>query len=162
MSRPIAATAASASVTATASAAEPSALATAALVAAAHGEQRGDRAEQPGHLVGGREQRAGAVLAVEAHLQGVLAGGEGGPVAVGLLGLLAGLGEPLLDVVERGDGGLVLGVEALLAGVEPGDPGLQGGEVALGALGPGEDVLAGLAEPADLVLGGGRAGLAAR
>ena len=87
---------------------------------------------------------------------------ERGPVAVGLLGLLAGLGEPLLDVVERGDGGLVLGVEALLAGVEPGDLGLEGGEVALGPLGAGEGVLAGPAEPADLVVRRGRAGAAAR
>ena len=57
---------------------------------------------------------------------------------------------------------LVLGVEALLAGVEPGDPGLEGGEVALGALGAGDGLLAGLAQPADLVVGGGGAGLAAR
>ena len=73
--------------------------------------------------------------------------------------LVAGLGQPLLDVVERADGGLVLGVEALLAGVEPGDPGLEGGEVALGALGAGHGLLAGQAEPADLVVGGGGPGL---
>ena len=41
------------------------------------------------------------------------------------------------------DAALVLGVEALLAGVEPGDPGLQRGEVALGALGAGGGLLAG-------------------
>ena len=46
------------------------------LVAAADGQQRGHRAEQPGDLVGGGEQRAGAVLAVEAELEGVLAGGQ--------------------------------------------------------------------------------------
>jgi len=43
----------------------------------------------------------------------------------------------------------VLGVETLLARVEAGDLGLQGGEVALGALGPGEGLFAGQApEPA--------------
>ena len=67
-----------------------------------------------------------------------------GALALGLLGLLAGLGEPLVDVVEGGDGGLVLGVEALLAGVEPGDLGLEGGEVALRPLGAGHGLLAGL------------------
>ena len=83
-------------------------------------------------------------------------------LAVGLGGLLAGLGQPLVEVVEDADGGLVLGVEALLAGVEPGDPGLEGGEVALGALEPGLGLGPGLAQPADLVVGGGGAGLAAR
>ena len=48
----------------------------------------------------------------------------------------------------------MLGVEALLAGVEAGDAGLEGGEVALGALGAGHGLLAGQAEPAELVLGG--------
>ena len=113
---------------------------------------------RPGDRVGGGEQRAGAVLAVEAELEGVLAGGEGGAVAVGLERLVAGLGEPLLDVVEGADRGLVLGVEALLAGVEAGDPGLERGEVALGAVGAGDGLLAGQAEPADLLVGGGRAG----
>ena len=102
------------------------------LEAAADGEQRGHRAEQPGDLVGGGEQGAGAVLAVEAELEGVLAGGERAAVALGALRLLAGLGQPLLEVVELGGGRLVLGVEPLLAGVEPGDPGLEGGEVAAG------------------------------
>ena len=130
------------------------------LVAAADGEQRGDRAEQPGHVPGGGEQRTGAVLAGQAELEGVLAGGERGPVAVGALGLLAGLGQPVLEVGERRGGGLVLRVETLLAGVEPGDPGLQGGEVVLRAGGPGERLLAGLLEAADLVggRGGARAG----
>ena len=36
---------------------------------------------------------------------------------------------------------LVLGVEALLAGVEPGDPGLERGEVVLGPLRPGHGLL---------------------
>ena len=125
-------------------------------------EQGGDRAEQPGDRVGGGEQGAGAVLAVEAHLEGVLAGGEGAAVAVGLQGLVAGLGESLLDVVEGADGGLVLGVETLLAGVETGDLGLERGEVALGAVGAGDGLLAGQPEPADLLVGGGGAGLAAR
>ena len=51
----------------------------------------------------------------------------------------------------------MLGVEALLAGVQPGDLGLQGGEVALGALGADDGLLAGVAEPADLVVGRGGA-----
>ena len=51
----------------------------------------------------------------------------------------------------------MLGVEPLLAGVEAGDPGLEGGEVPLGPRGAGERVLVGLGEPADLVVGGGRA-----
>ena len=113
--------------------------------------------------VGGGEQRAGAVLAVEARARGRPCGRPAtAALALGLLGLLAGLGQPLVEVVERGGGGLVLGVEALLAGVEPGDPGLEGGEVALGPLGAGDGLLAGLAEPADLVVGGGGARLAAR
>ena len=72
------------------------------LEAAAHREQRGDRAEQPGDLVGGGEQRARAVLAVEADLESVLARGQAGPVALGSLGLLAGLGQPLLEVARGG------------------------------------------------------------
>ena len=103
------------------------------LEAAADGQQRGHRAEQPGDLVGGGEQGAGAVLAVEAELEGVLAGGQRGAVALGALRLLADLGQLLLQVVELGGGRLVLGVEPLLARVEAGDPGLEGGEVALGA-----------------------------
>jgi hypothetical protein len=53
----------------------------------------------------------------------------------------------------------VLGVEALLAGVETGDPGLERGEVTLGAVGTGHRVLAGQAEPPDLVRCSGGAGL---
>ena len=77
-------------------------------------------------------------------------------VALGLLHLLAGLGQPLVEVVELGAGPLVLGVETLLARVEPGDPGLQRGEVALGPGGPRLGLLARLRQPADLV--GGRRG----
>ena len=124
------------------------------LVAVVDVEQRGDRAEQPVDRVGGGEQRAGAVLAVEADLEGVAAGDQPGAVAVGLLGVLAGPGELLLDLVEGGDGLLVLGVEALLARVEAGDPGLERGEVALGALGAGGGVLAGVGEALDLGVGG--------
>ena len=54
---------------------------------------------------------------------------ETGALAIGLLRLVTSLGEALVDVVEGGDGRLVLGVEALLAGVEAGDPGLERGEV---------------------------------
>ena len=127
------------------------------LVATADGEQGGHRAEQPGDVVGGGEQRAGAVLAGEAELEGVLAGGQRGAVAVGAQRLVADLGQPVLEVAEDRGRRLVLGVEALLAGVQPGDAGLEGGEVVLGAAGPGEGLLAGLLEAADLVGGGGRA-----
>ena len=48
----------------------------------------------------------------------------------------------------------MLGVEALLPGVEPGDAGLQRGEVLLGALGTGDGGGAGLGEATDLLLGG--------
>ena len=128
------------------------------LVARPHVHQRGDGAEQAGERVGGGQQRTGAVLAGQPELERLLAGAERRSVAIGLLGLLAGLREPLVDVLERGDGGLVLGVETLLAGVEAGDPGLEGGEVVVGALGAGEGVGAGGLEPALLLLGRGRAG----
>ena len=72
------------------------------LVAGPDRQQRGDRAEQAGHRVGGGEQGARAVLAVEAELQRLLAGGQRAALALGGLGLLAGLGEPVLDVGERG------------------------------------------------------------
>ena len=124
------------------------------LVAVVDVEQRGDRAEQAVDRVGRGEQGAGAVLAVEADLERVTAGDQPGPVAVGLLGVLAGAGQLLLDLVEGGDGLLVLGVEALLAGVEPGDLGLERGEVALGALGAGGGVLAGVGQALDLRVGG--------
>ena len=96
------------------------------LVAGAHREQRGDRPQQAGHGVGGGQQGAGTVLAVQAELEGLLARGEGALVALGGLRLLPGLGEPLLEVHQRGGGALVLGVQSLLTGVEAGDPGLQG------------------------------------
>ena len=138
-------TAASASVTATASAADAERRGDGGLVAGPHREQRGHRAEQTGDLVGRGQQRAGAVLAVEADLEGLLAGGQGGALALGALRLVAGLRQPLLDVVEQRRRALVLGVEPLLAGVEAGDPGLERGEVALGALGAGHGLLAGVA-----------------
>ena len=115
------------------------------LVAVVDVEQRGHRAEQAVHAVGGGEQRTCAVLAVEPDLEGVAPRGEPGALAVGLLGVLAGTGQLLVDLVEDGDGLLVLGVEALLPRVEPGDAGLEGGEVTLGALGAGRGLLAGLA-----------------
>ena len=152
----IASIAASLSRTTTASAAEPSAPGDGRLVARPHRQQRGDRPEQAGHPVGGGEQRAGAVLAVEPELEGVAAGQQRGAVALGLLLLLAQLDQALLEVVEDRAGGLVLGVEPLLAGVEAGDPGLEGGEVALGTVGPGLRLLARVAEPADLLVGRAR------
>ncbi len=123
------------------------------LVAVLDVEQRGDRAEETADLVGGRQERAGAVLAVEADLERVAARDQPGPVAVGLLGVLAGPGELLVDLVEGSDRVLVLGVEALLAGIEAGDAGLERGEVALRALGAGDGVLAGVGEPPDLGVG---------
>ena len=87
---------------------------------------------------------------------------EPGPVAIGLLGLLASLGQALVDVVEGRDGGFVLRVQALLAGVEPGDLGLERGEVLLGPVGAGERLLACRGEPADLVVRSGRTATSAR
>ena len=52
----------------------------------------------------------------------------------------------------------MLGVETLLAGIEAGHAGLEGREVALGALGAGDGLLASLAQPPDLVGGRGRPG----
>ena len=120
------------------------------LVAVVDVEERGHRAEQAADLVGRGEQRAGAVLAVEADLERVAARDEAGALALGLLRVLAGPGELLVDLVEGGHGVLVLGVETLLAGVEPGDPGLERGEVALRPLGAGHGFLAGVGEPLDL------------
>jgi hypothetical protein len=51
----------------------------------AYGEQRGHRAQQPADLVGGGQERAGAVLAREAQLEGFLAGGKRSLLALGLL-----------------------------------------------------------------------------
>ena len=124
------------------------------LVAVLDVEESGHRAQQPAHLVGRGQQRPRAVLAVEADLQGVAAGDQSGPVALGLLGLLACPGELLLDLVEGADGVLVLGVEALLAGIEAGDLGLEGSEVALGPLGAQDGVLTGVGEALDLGVGG--------
>ena len=129
------------------------------LVAVVDVEQRGHGPEQAADRVGRGEQRAGAVLAVEAELERVAPRDQPGAVAVGLLGLLAGRGQLLLDLVEGGHGLLVLGVEALLAGVEAGDLGLEGGEVALRALRAGGGVLAGVGEPLDLRVGGLGTGL---
>ena len=68
-------------------------------------------------------------------LERLLAGAERSCARARRRELLAGLGQPVLDVGEQRAGCLVLGVEALLAGVEAGDPGLQRGEVVLGPLG---------------------------
>ena len=55
-------------------------------------------------------------------------------LALGRLRLLTQLGQPVVDVVEQGGSALVLGIEATLARVEAGDPGLERGELALGPL----------------------------
>ena len=107
-------------------------------------EQRGHRPEHPVDRVRGGEQRTRAVLAVQAELERFLAGAERAALPLGSGELLAVLGQPVLDVGQRRAGRLVLGVEAFLAGVETGDPGLQRGEVVLGALGAADDLGAGL------------------
>ncbi len=71
------------------------------LVAGLHREQGGHRAEHAGDRVGRGEQRTGAVLAVEAHLEGLLAGGQRRPLTVGRGGLLAGRGQLVLEVGEQ-------------------------------------------------------------
>ena len=53
------------------------------LVAGAHAQQRRHRAEQPAERVGGGQQGAGAVLAVQAELERLLAGGERAALALG-------------------------------------------------------------------------------
>ena len=123
------------------------------------GEQGDHRAEDPVDLVGGGEQCPGPVLAGQAQLQRVLAGGEAVPLPVGLLGPITDLGQALLDLVEGGGGLLVLGVETFLPGVEPGDLRLQGREGQLRLLGTGEGFFARLAQPLDLLVGAGRARL---
>ncbi len=130
------------------------------LVAGTDPQQRGDGAEQARDGVGGGEQGPDAVLAGQPHLERVLAGSERRPVAVGLASLVAGLRQTFLDVREGTHRRLVLGVEALLAGVQAGDPGLESGVVTLRALRPGQGVLAGLTEATDLV--GGRGGARAK
>ncbi len=128
------------------------------LVPGAHRQQGRHRPHQAGDLLGRGEQRAGAVAAAEAHLEGLLAGGQRRTLAVGALHLVAGLLQPGRGVVEQAGGHLVLGVQALLARVQAGDLGLQGREVALRALGADDGLLPGVAQPADLVVGGGGAG----
>ncbi len=110
---------------------------------AAHGEQRRHRPEQPGHAVGGGEQGTRPVLAVQPQLERLLAGAERAALALGQLQLLAVLAQAVLQVGELGHRGLVLGVQALFAGVQPGDLRLQRGEVTLGSLGPRDRVLTG-------------------
>ena len=129
------------------------------LVPVLDGEQGDHRAEDPVDLVGGGEQCPGPVLAGQAQLQRVLAGGEAVPLPVGLLGPITDLGQALLDLVEGGGGLLVLGVETFLPGVEPGDLRLQGREGQLRLLGTGEGFFARLAQPLDLLVGAGRARL---
>ena len=55
----------------------------------------------------------------------------------------------------------MLGVEALLPRIQPGDLGLQGGEVALGPLGSRQRLLASSGQAPDLVIGGSGARLSA-
>ncbi len=124
------------------------------LVARLDRDQRGHRAEHAGQAVAGGEHGAGAVLAGQAELQRVLAGDQGGPLL---------LGGPLLvpqrcDLVVGGgqpEGGLlVVGVEVLLAGVQPGDLRLDAGELRLRAGGPLAGLLQRRGQPADLGLAG--------
>ncbi len=154
LSSRIAASAAPTSLTATASATDPSAAAIAVSKPDSTREQRGDRTEDAGEAVAGGQHGAGAVLAGQAQLEGVLAGDQGGALLLGgplLLAQLADLG------VGRGQperGLLVVGVEVLLAGVQPGDLVLDAAELGLG---PGcalARLRQGRAEPAHLGLAG--------
>jgi hypothetical protein len=85
------------------------------------------------------EQRPRPVLAGESELERLLARRGGRTVALGLALLLAEPAYALLDLGQRLGGAVVLGVEVDLAAVEPGDLGLERGELALGAgrAGPG-------------------------
>ena len=103
-----------------------------ALVAAGDVEQGRDGADDRVVVVGGGEQRGGAVLATQAHLEGLEPSRGRRPVALGVallrdeaLDLRLGLGEP-------GGGGLVGRVEALLALLLHGDAALEAGELLLG------------------------------
>ena len=124
------------------------------LVARLDVQQGGDRPEDAAQPAAGGQQRAGAVGARQAHLQRLLAGAPGGAVAVG--GAL-GLGEPV-DLGRRRERGLlgggVLGVQALLALLDPGDLLLERGELLLREPAPlgrlGERAL----QPSDLGLAG--------
>ena len=105
-------------------------------------------------VVGGGEQRGGAVLAAQAELEGLDAGGGGRASALGgSLGLLPA-GELGLGGVEPLGGLLVGGVETLLALLVLGDAGLEVGELALGLGGSGLTLLDGGAQASDLGLAG--------
>ncbi len=115
-------------------------------------EQGGDRAGHGVGVVAGSEQRGGAVLAAQAQLEGLHAGGAGLAVAVG--GAL-GVAQPLdlgLEPLVLGGGALVGLVEALLALLVDGDGRLEGGELALGLGGPGGGGPGAAAQPLDLRL----------
>ena len=78
------------------------------------------RAQQARDVVGGGQQRAGTVLARQAEFERLEAGHQARPITIGGPSLFAHLGEPVLEVAQRGGRGPVLGVQALLAGVEAG------------------------------------------
>ena len=129
---PIAAIAASAFSSATASAALPSALATAASKPLRTVSSAATEPSSPETWSEAASSAPAPSLRLRPSSRASLRAASAGAVALGALRLLADLGQPLLEVVELGGGRLVLGVEPLLAGVEAGDPGLEGGEVLLG------------------------------
>ena len=124
------------------------------LVAGLDGDQRGHRAEDAGEPVAGGEHGAGAVLAGQAELEGVLAGDQGGPLLLRGPFLVPQRGDPVVRGGQPEGGLLVVGVEVLLAGVQPGDLGLDAGELRLRAGGPLAGLLQRRGQPADLGLAG--------
>ena len=106
------------------------------LVAGPHAQQRGDGAHQAGHLLGGGQQGARTVLAVQAELQRLLAGGQTGRARARRPAPRRAAWRAARPARRGRLGGLVLLVQALLTGVESGDLGLQRGEVVLRLRGP--------------------------
>ncbi len=155
LSRVTASTAWATEPRATASASGPSAAEIAASWPGSHVDEGGDGPEDAGQPLARGEQRGPAVLAGQAELEGLHAGGEGVAVALRLLLLEPQCLDPGLGLGQLGRGGLVLLVEPHLALVEAGHLGLERVEVGGGPVGAGPGVgVLGL-EPLDL----GRAGL---
>src|SRR3954449_441108 len=128
------------------------------LVPVADGEKGGDRAQQTGDRVARGEEGGRAVLAVEAELECLCAGGQTGAVAFGGLSLLPNLRQTLVDVGKGRRGTFVLGVQPSFPRIEPRDARLQCGELPLSSLATRDRLLSGSGEPSDLILRGGRAG----
>jgi len=95
------------------------------LVARFDGDQRGDRAEQAFDGLRRGEKMARSALSLQSGLQRVEPGGEGRTLLRRLPLLVPQRGQFLGGPSERRLGGFVLGVEADLAFVQPGDVRLQ-------------------------------------